>query len=215
MLFELLIKFCYLFAGNGVHTVIVVAECGIFTLDFKIGYKPRFFVSYAANLCIFNCRERIGKHAHTRNAERHKAVNICVVKSHLRFFICVFIVHIVDLVHGVCIHSCKPRAVNIEKLGYLVIVKIFALIALVNGAYLNKLVFVHTAVERHQKKLCKVCSCTEELHLLAYLHCRNAAGNRVIIAVYRAHKVVVFILNSVCITRNLGTKMLEVLRQIL
>ena len=70
---------------------------------------------------------------------------------------------------------------------------------------------VVAAVYGKQQKLCKITACPEELHLLADLHCRNTAGNSIIVSVNGTHNIVIFILYGVCVNGNLGTVALEAL----
>ena len=73
--------------------------------------------------------------------------------------------------------------------------------------------FILTAVEAHEQQLCKIGPRAEKLHLLTNLHGRYAAGNRIIIAVDRAHQVIVFILDRIRIAGNFCSKPFECVRQ--
>ena len=135
------------------------------------------------------------------------------MKSHLRLFVRVFIVHIVYAVHSVYVESAKPGQIAVKARLYLGIVKHLV----VHNALLRSKTraehIVHTAVEREQEQLCEVGSRAEELHLLADLHSRDTAGDRVVVSVGDTHKIVVFVLYRVCIDRKLCAKALESLGQ--
>ena len=140
-------------------------------------------------------------------------MHLCIVQRHLRFFISIFIMHIMDDIHGVDIGFGKPWAVNVHQLQHLVVFEIFPLIGLMLRPNLEPCFFILAAVEAHKQQLCKIGPRAEELHLLADLHGGYAAGNRIIVAVDRAHQVVVFILDRIRIAGNLRSKPLKRIRQ--
>ena len=83
------------------------------------------------------------------------------------------------------------------------------------GRDLNAVNLVLAAVERHQEDFGEVASRAEELHLLAHSHRGDAASDRIVVAVDRAHDVVVLVLNGVGVDRDLCAEVLEALRQAL
>ena len=80
-------------------------------------------------------------------------------------------------------------------------------------ADLHILFLVAAAVEGEQEKLREVGARAEELHLLADLHRGDAACDGVVVAVDRAHHVVVLILEGVGVAGDLRGKALPVFRQ--
>ena len=135
------------------------------------------------------------------------------MKRHLRLFVCVFVVHIVDHVHRLDIGAREPFAVEVHSFKHLAVIEDLSRIRLPRRADLRAAFFVASAVQAHQQQLREIRARAEELHLLTYPHGRDAAGYRVIVAVYRAHEVVVFILNGVRVARHPGGEELEGLRQ--
>ena len=192
--------------------VIVVAVFRELALNLKVCDKTSVIL-YGSNLCILDCRQRVDSNREARYAECHQTLNVCVVKRHHKSLISVFIVHIVNDIHGVDIKSCHPRKILLICLINLFKCKGLFLKDFTLGSYLCALDFVLTAVKSHKENLCKVTSCTEELHLLTHLHCRYAASDCIVVAVHSSHYVVVLILNRVRINRNLSAEVLKCLRK--
>ena len=95
----------------------------------------------------------------------------------------------------------------------LIIIQIFARDRLVLRSDLHLGLFVHTAVDRIQQALCQVGAGTEELHFLSGLRCGYTAADRIVIAPYRTHDIIVFILNGACRNGYLRRILLKRLRQ--
>ena len=69
--------------------------------------------------------------------------------------------------------------------------------------------FVAAAIDRIEQRLGEVDAGTEELHLLAETHCRDAAGDTVVITPERPHQVVVFVLQRGGVAADLDAVALE------
>ena len=116
--------------------------------------------------------------------------------------------HIVNDVERVDIELRHPRTVFFERFDHFVVIENAFLEGLALGTDLNAADLVPAAVERHQEHFRQVATRAEILHLLTHAHCRNAAGDGVIVVVYRTHDVVVFVLNGIRVDRDLGAELL-------
>ena len=119
--------------------------------------------------------------------------------------------HVVDNLQGIDVSLCKPAHHILELRHKFIVLKIFASDWLKVWTYLLARNLISTTVDSVEQALCKVCARTEELHLLANLHRRNAAGNSIVIAIVRTHKVVVLILDCRSLDRHLCAVVLPVL----
>ena len=109
-----------------INSVVVIAELREVALCIKVNYIT-VFVTDRLYIGIFYGTERVSHYRQSRNAECHHSVNVCIVQSHLRLFVSVLVVHIVDNVHRIHIQLAQPLTVNIKSASYLVIVKLVAL----------------------------------------------------------------------------------------
>ena len=173
-------------ARNEVYAVVVIAVGRELADGFKID-NIAVFVTNRVHLGVLNCGKAVRRNGKAGDAERHKARDVCVVQRHLDFFIGVFVVHIVNDVHGVDVQSAKPGKIDREAAGDFGIVEGFTFYGIHLRADAHFAHIVIAAVNRKQQKFSEVAACAEELHLFADLHRGNAAGNGVIVAVNRAH----------------------------
>ena len=111
--------------------------------------------------------------------------------------------------YSVDIKVAQPVYVDGEAFENAVEIKLFAVHNMHLGADVNSAGNIVAAVDCNKKELCKVASCAKELHLLADLHCGNAAGNSIVVTVDGTHKVIVLVLNGVGILRNLCAELFE------
>ena len=88
----------------------------------------------------------------------------------MQSLIAVLIVHIVDNVEGVDVKSCQPLHHIHVLFPYVIEVEVLSVNRSEFRTYLESETLVHTAVYSVEQALCKVCSCTEELHFLANDH---------------------------------------------
>ena len=199
--------------GQLVHSRIIVAELGVIPLNGKVR-GDALFVPDGSYLGILDGGQAVHHHGKPGKAAGGGADDILVVEGHLQPLVAVFVVHEVDDVQGVDIelgepfaHILKP-AVHIVKLEGTIRHLSHALAELVSVP------FVPAVVDGIQQRLCQICSSPEELHLLADGHCRNAAGDAVIVPEALPHQLVVFILNGGGADGDPGTEFLEILRQL-
>ena len=136
------------------------------------------------------------------------------MKGHLALLVGVLVVHVVDDVHGVDVGLGQPGAVEVDALHQLVVVQVLLGPHGHFGAHLVALQLVPAAVDGQQHQLGQIGTGAEELHILANAHGGNAAGDGVVVAIDRAHHVVVLILEGVGVAGDLGGKALPVLRQV-
>ena len=138
---------------------------------------------------------------------------IGIDQCHLRCFIVVFVMHVLDQVQYVYIQSGEPVHHLVVFSHYFIIIKVFRSDRCVSRSYLIFWLAVDTTVDRVKKAFCKVCSCSEKLHFFTSLCCRYAAADRIVIAPYRTHCIIIFILDRTCFNRNMWSVVLEVLRK--
>ena len=132
-----------------------------------------------------------------------------VVQRHLRRLIGIFIVHIVNDVHGIHIQPRRPLHIRLQRLHHAVEVEHLILHHFPRRADGNAALGVKAAVECQQQQLRQIAARAEKLHLSADLHRRDTARDRIIVAVERTHPIVVFILDGIGVARHLGAKALE------
>ena len=68
---------------------------------------------------------------------------------------------------------------------------------------------VAAAIDRVEQRLCEIDAGAEELHLLAEPHCRDAAGDAVVITPERPHQIVVLVLQRGGVAADLDAVALE------
>ena len=137
------------------------------------------------------------------------------MQGHLPRLIGIFIMHVMDDVHGIGI---QPRCI----LQHLFIVGAHPVVLQhLAGERLDTrhddaaLYLVHAAIDGVQKGLCQVAPRAEELHLFAHAHGRDTAGNGIVVAVDRAHDIVVLVLDGICCNGHFCAVSLELVGQVL
>ena len=93
-----------------------------------------------------------------------------VVQSHLRFFISIFIVHVMDDVHGIGIQFRQPGAVCVQQRRYPAVLQILALIGRMHRADLHVLHLVPATVEGQEQQLWQIDPRAEKLHVFTQPH---------------------------------------------
>ena len=187
------------FFRDFVHAVVVVAVPGEVAFGYKAGNNAVFAFDRGYGR-VFNCGKRIGYDRKSRDSAREEPLDFAVVKSHLNLLVRVLVVHIMDNVESIDVQPAQPFAV-LGKFRHNLVVVEFAGKTLTLGCDLRSAFLVSAAVEREQKKFCKVATRAEKLHLLAHFHGGHAARDRVVVAVDRAHDIVVFVLNRIGVAR--------------
>ncbi len=177
-----------------VHAVVVVAVLGEIALHVVVN-DYSVFVAYAFYLGVLNRAERVGDNRKSRDTGSEPTLNITVVKRHLKLFVAVFIVHIMNDVEGIDIQAREPFHHIVVLFHNVVKVEIIALNGAVFRPYLDFKPLVNTAVYSVKQALGEVCPRAEELHFLADAHRGNAARYRVVVAVGNAHHIVILVLN--------------------
>ena len=119
-----------------------------------------------------------------------------------------------DGVHRGNVGLSQPRTVEVHAAENLLVIQHIAVHDRHLRADLLELVLVTAAVDRHHHQLCDVGTRTEELHVLTDAHRGYAARDCVIIAVVRAHNVIVLVLQGIRVDRYLCDELLPVLRQV-
>ena len=214
MLFQLGRELTHDVNGLVVGAVVIVAVLGELAHGLKVD-RDALFVADGAHLGVADSRKRVGSDRQTGNAEGGQALDVGVVQCHLAGLVGVLVVHEVDDIDRIGVQLGCISQHLVVVCTHLVIVQNLVGNRLDARDNQFALLFVHTAVNRVQQALCHVAACAEELHLLADLHGRDTAGDGVVVAVDRAHHVVVFVLNGVGRNAHLGAVGLEALRQML
>ena len=138
---------------------------------------------------------------------------IRIDQRHLRCLIKIFIMHILDRIQCIDIQSCQPVHHHIILLNYFLIIQILAGNRCVCRADLISRLEVASAVHCVQQTLCKVCTCTEKLHFLTCLCGGYTTADRIVIAPYWTHHVVILILDRARTHGDNCRIFLKVLRQ--
>ena len=109
-----------------IHAVVVVAELREIALGLVVDHQPGLVADHA-DLGVLDRREAVRHDRQAGHAERHRAHRRVVVQRHLDAFVRVFVVHVVDDVHGVDIHARQPVHHLLELAEHVVEVEIVAL----------------------------------------------------------------------------------------
>ena len=121
--------------------------------------------------------------------------------------------HVMDHVQSSYIQMCQPVKHGVIFIHNFIIIQIFGCDRLIFRCYLISCLLIYTAVDRIQQTFCQVCSCSEELDLFTCLSSRYTAADRIVIAPYRTHNIIVLILDRACCNRDMCCIFFECLRQ--
>ena len=144
-----------------------------------------------------------------RKCPSHIGIDQC----HLRCLIEILVMHVLDRIQCVDIQTCQPVHHHIILLNHFVIVQILAGDRCVCRADLLLCLKVTSSVHRVQQAFRKVRTRAEELHLLTGLCRRYAAADRIVIAPYWTHHIVILILDGTRAHGDNGRIFFKVLRQ--
>ena len=203
-----------------IRTVVIVSIAREVTLDLIVDHEP-CLVADRLDLCILDRRDGIHDMGEPGDTGCECSSDIGIDECHLGCLIVVLVMHVLDQVQDVDIESCQPVQHKIVLVHNLIVVQILGgdrcqlRSDLHVAALLVEELLILSAVDRIQQCLCKVCTRTEELHLLAGLRCGHTAADAVIVAPDRTHDIVILILNRGGIHRDLRSIAAEVLRQLL
>ena len=214
VLFQLGRELFHQIYGLVVCAVVIVAIFREIALNGKI-HCNALFVAHRAHLGPADGRKRICRHRKPGHAKGHNALYICVVQRHLPGLVGIFVVHVMDDVHGVGIQPGRILQHLLVVGAHLVVLQHFirdGFDARHNDAALD---FIHTAVDGVQQGLCQIAARAEKLHLLAHTHGRDAAGNGIVVAIDGAHDIIVLVLDGICCNRHFGAVALEFVGQML
>ena len=114
------------------------------------------------------------------------------MQGHLQTFVGIFVVHVMDDVHGIDIHAGQPLHHCFKLVEHIVVGEIFTRDRSLLGRYLIAGDLVAAAIDSIEQTLGEVGTRAEELHLLAHQHRRHTTSDRAIIAPGAAHDVVTF-----------------------
>src|SRR5699024_7321972 len=117
-------------------------------------------------------------------------------QSHLSCLVIVFVMHIMDHVQCINVQLGQPFHHRIVFFHYFIVVQILGSDRRVFRSYLLFGLAVNTAVDRVQKAFCKVCTSSEELDLFTCLSSGYTAADRIVIAPYRTHYIIVLVLDG-------------------
>ena len=140
---------------------------------------------------------------------------ISIDQSHLSCLIVVLVMHILDQVQSIYIHSCQPIHHNVILLNNFIIIQILGSDRLVCRTYLSLCLLINTTVDSVKQTLSQVCTSAEELHFLTGLCSGYTAADGVVIAPYNTHNIIILILDRRCLNGNLCSILTEVLWQVL
>ena len=149
------------------------------------------------------------------DAESHRAQDLRVVQRHLEALVEVLVVHVVNTVHRMHVGSRQPLHHHVELCHHVVELEH---VASDRGSGRGDLVaadLVTATIDGVEQTLAEIDPGAEELHLIADAHCRNAAGDAVIVTPIGPHEVVVLVLDRRRLGRHLDAVALERLGKLL
>ena len=195
-----------------ISAVVIITIAREVALDLIIGHET-ILITDRLHLRILDGGKGVNDVGEAGDTGCKRATDIGINERHLGCLIVVLVMHVLDEVKDIHIDACKPVHHGVILCDHFIIVKILGCDWTVRRANLLLCLLIHTAVDRIKEAFGEVCTSTEELHLLTGLRCRYAAADGVIIAPYRTHHVIIFILDGGGLYRDLCRILLEVLRQ--
>ena len=196
-----------------VYPVIVISIFREVSLHNIVGHNA-LFIADNPDPGILNGGQGVCHNGKACDAGCEPAGHLLVMERHLKPFIAVFIVIVVDDVQGIDIYLGQPLHHIFVFVHYIVKIQIFRGYGAVLGAYLLAADFIHPAVDGVEQALGQVGPGAEELHFLADAHAGYTAGNGIIIAMGYPHQIIVLILDGGGLNGSLGTEPLKVLRKL-
>ena len=197
---------------NLICSVIIVTITWEITLYNEICCNS-IFITNSFNFCIFDSGQGIYYVRESSDTCCERTVNLCIDQSHFSCFIVVFVMHVVDHVQCSNIQMSQPVHHLVIFCDYFIIIEIFRSNWLIVRSYLLFCLLINTTVDSVKKAFCKVCTSSEELHLFTCFCSRYTAADAVVVAPYRTHNIIIFILDRACQYRNVSCIFLEVFRQ--
>ena len=193
-----------------ISTIIVVTITWEVALSLKLD-RETCLITYDINLCILDSRDRVNHMTEASDTRCESTTYVSVNECELCSLIEVLVVHVMDEVQCVYIDTSQPLHHIHEARHELIVCYDITLYWTISRSTLLTCLAVNTTADSISKTFSEVCTCTKELHLLTRLCCRYAAADRIVIAPYWSHHVIILILNRACRDRNLRSIVLEVL----
>ena len=213
MLTELLHELSDHFCCDTVDLRVIITVLRIVAGDLEIHCQAHL-VSDRLYLRVLDGGQAVGDDRKTGKTTCHSTVDLLIVKRHLKTLIAVLVMHIVNDIQGVDIKLTEPCACLIETRHNFIVVEVLGCDRVSDRSDLISGLLITSAVNSIQQALGKICTCTEELHLLTDTHRRNTACDGVVITELLTHKLIAFILDGAGVDGDLCTVLLEILRKI-
>src|SRR5690554_4195295 len=201
------------FLSKNIYPVVVVAVAGKVPFYFEVG-RNACFVTHHLHFSVLDGRQRIGYDAESRRPVGQVDLGIGIHQSHLQLLVVILVVHVVDDVHGVVVHTSHLFHSQAEVAhDFLQIEEV--------GLYFGNVVehlfsghFAAPAVDGQEQGLGQIGTRPEKLNLFADFLKRHTTSNAVVVAVTGAlHQIVVLVLNGRGVDGYLGTEFLEAFGQ--
>src|SRR5829696_2881955 len=135
------------------------------------------------------------------------------MERHLKTFVGILVVHVVDGVQRIHINAGQPLHYLFKLLQDFIEGKVITLNSSVSRRHLFSSDFISASVDRIQKTLREICSCSEKLHLFADQHWRYTTRDSSVISPRTTHDLVAFKLNRAGVNSHLGGKTSEAFGQ--
>src|SRR5574344_1073396 len=199
--------YCYL-----VSTFIIITVTGEITLCLEVDRETCLITDYI-HLGILDGTDRVDHMTESGNTCSKSTTYICIDECHLGCLIEVLIVHIVNQVQCLDIYRSQPLHHIHEFRHEFIVSHHITLDWLISRTTLFTGLGIHTTVDGIQQALGEIGTRTEELHLLTCLRSTHTAADGVIISPYRAHHIIILILDGTGSDRYHRCIALESLRQ--
>ncbi len=129
-----------------VHAVIVISIFREISL-YNIVCHNTLLIAHGLNLCVLDGGQGVSHNGKSGNTGCKPSGHLFIMKGHLKSFIAVFVVVVVDDVKGVDIYLCKPFHHVLIFIHDLVVIQVFRSDGAVFGSYLFAGNLVHAAID--------------------------------------------------------------------
>ena len=196
-----------------VNPVVIISIFREITFHDIIGHNT-LIIAHHLDLGIFDGGQGVCHNGKARDAGCEPAGHLLIMERHLKSFVAVSVVIVMNDVQGIDIYLGQPFHHILVLVHHVVKIQILCGHGTVFRSHLLAADFIDTAVDGVEQAFGQIGSGAEELHFLADTHTGYAAGNGIIIAVGHSHQIIILILDGGGLNGGLGTEPFKILREL-